>query len=421
MDSAILQMITPNCVKVSDHLSDRTISSSKFFDSCFRHMRKVANVNKKDKKACTNLKSNLYSVMNDNKSLAKSSSNSSNIPRELQETWVIEIDDVCVELNMKKLGAEELALSVIEKFKSTFLINKETSLISEEITEILICSDAVLFEYLEPLLYNYSREKIQITFMDLDCACLGASFLAYSNLSTIDMVPFPIGMGMYNGVIKPLISSKSNYPCSGKYVFQTIVDKQAIIRVNLYEGNSPLARNCKHICELRIENSNLTQNFRSKIELTIELNEYGKLKANAQDLSKKDNLKLTLDFLPNAYLEFIRGISEKPVNINLKIDPETFKDEKNLANFLDDLDFYLDYLLNVYKYTSETTRKLVMEKILSTKKFLSKNRLRVNFEDCDKLVVGLENIVKTHQAYDENNTQIKSVDRYNKSTMCNIL
>ena len=92
---------------------------------------------------------------------------------------------------MKKLGAEELALSVIEKFKSTFLINKETSLISEEITEILICSDAVLFEYLEPLLYDYSHQNIKITFMDLDCACLGASFLSslYSK-SSINAVVF---------------------------------------------------------------------------------------------------------------------------------------------------------------------------------------------------------------------------------------
>lgn len=417
-------MINKNYVKVLDHLADQEISSSKFFDNCFRQMRKVANVNKKNKKAYSILRSKLASVINEKNSLNIDSTEEPNTQRELQEIWSIEIDDVCVELNMKELGAEELALSVIEKFKNTFLINKETSLISEEITEILICSDAVLFEYLEPLLYKYSHQKIKITFMDLDCACLGASFLAYSNLSTIDMVPFPIGMGMYNGVIKPLIDSKSNYPCSGKYVFQTIVDKQAIIRVNLYEGTSSLARNCKHICELRIENTHFTPDSRSKIELTVELNEHGKLKAKAHEMIRNHDLTLTIDFLPINYLEFIRGISEKPVNINSKIDPKIFNDEKNLANFLDDLDLYFDYLLNIYTFSSENARKLVIESILSTKKFISKNRLNLDFEDCEKFVSKLEQIIKSYQVFDENNNSIKPTDRSKKSqnsTTCSIL
>ena len=415
-------MTNKNCVKVLDHLADQEISSTQFFDNCFRQIRKVANVNKKNKKAYSNLRSNLATAMNEMKSSDPNSA--PNSQKDLQEIWTIEIDDVCVELNMKKLGAEELALSVIEKFKSTFLINKETSLISEEITEILICSDAVLFEYLEPLLYNYSREKIQITFMDLDCACLGASFLAYSNLSTIDMVPFPIGMGMYNGVIKPLISSKSNYPCSGKYVFQTIVDKQAIIRVNLYEGNSPLARNCKHICELRIENTHFTPDSRSKIELTVEITEHGKLKANAQELIRNHDLTLTIDILPITYLEFIREISEKPVNINSKIDPKILNDEKNFATFLADLDLYFDYLTNVYKYSSENGRKIVIENILSTKKFLSKNRLKLDFEDCERFVSELEQVIKTHHVFDQGSNEIKSIDHYKKSktsSTCSIL
>lgn len=107
--------------------------------------------------------------------------------------------------------------------------------------------------------------------MDLDCACLGGSFLASTDMKISEMLSFPIGMSMYNGVIKPLIEAKRNFPCTGKYLFQTIVDNQEVVRVNLYEGFSPMARNNKHICEIKINNlDKCPYNFeRNKIELFI--------------------------------------------------------------------------------------------------------------------------------------------------------
>lgn len=107
--------------------------------------------------------------------------------------------------------------------------------------------------------------------MDLDCATLGGAFLASTNMNISDMLSFPISMGMYNGCLKPLIEAKRNFPCVGKYLFQTIVDSQKTVRVNLYEGFNPLARNNKHICEIQIDNKNSSMHSfkRNKIELFI--------------------------------------------------------------------------------------------------------------------------------------------------------
>ncbi len=107
--------------------------------------------------------------------------------------------------------------------------------------------------------------------MDLDCACLGGAFLASTDIAVSDLLTFPISMSMYNGVVKPLIEAKRNFPCVGKYLFQTIVDNQQMVRVNLYEGHNPLARNNKHICEIKIDNSRkCAYNFeRNKIELFV--------------------------------------------------------------------------------------------------------------------------------------------------------
>lgn len=75
--------------------------------------------------------------------------------KQLREHWSLNTNGVTFDLDMTKLGAKKLAESVIEKFQMTHLINRQSNQIEDEITDILICSDDILFEYLEPLLYDY--------------------------------------------------------------------------------------------------------------------------------------------------------------------------------------------------------------------------------------------------------------------------
>lgn len=80
--------------------------------------------------------------------------------KKLREHWKLKSNGVEFDLNMSDLGANKLAQSVIDKFKNTHLINRESNLIEEEIRDILICSDDILFEYIEPLLYDYLGNNI---------------------------------------------------------------------------------------------------------------------------------------------------------------------------------------------------------------------------------------------------------------------
>lgn len=80
--------------------------------------------------------------------------------KQTREHWILRTNGVTFDLNMTELGARKLAKSVIEKFKNTHLINRETNMIENEIKDILICSDDILFEYIEPMLYEYLGMKL---------------------------------------------------------------------------------------------------------------------------------------------------------------------------------------------------------------------------------------------------------------------
>lgn len=418
MNCSILQMQNDHSVKQLDYLADRNISSKKFFEACYRCVKKKArNYNKfnSHKIIYSQIKNNLYKVMNQNRTVNEESN-------QLNEIWPVAVEGLRIDLNMTELGAKELADAIVEKLLKTHLMVNSDSLVNADIKDILVCSDAILFEYLEPLLLKHCHKTTDIVFMDLDCACLGGSFLASTDITTSDVLPFPIGMSMYNGVIKPLIYSKKNFPCIGRHLFQTIVDNQKVIRVNIYEGFSPLARNCKQICEIKIENMLNNSIGRNKIELVLQLDLNGLLTAYAEDKVTKDRLDLTISYDAVSYLDFERDINEKPVNINRSIEKDVFYDEITIAKFLDDLDYYLEYLLNLYRFSPERLRVFILSKILQAKKYISVNRLKISYDECNQLANELVEIVEANRPIDENQKELKMAhSNYNTSGLCNIL
>lgn len=273
MNCSIVQLMNEANLVVKDQLADKSISSKHFFESCYREMKRLASENSI---SINRLKARneLYRVMNEQ---TNSQTNT------IKETWSVKSSHLTtsqtanafnsdLSLNMKRIGVELFVSSVIEKLKKTSLIDARTSRIVSEIDDILICSDAIIYEYLEPLLKYYCDGSVRITFVDNDCASLGAAYLASDllRIKTFDMVPYPIGVGLYNGIVKNIIKSKINFPCMGKHIFQTIVDYQHAIKVNLYEvGQSSLARNCKHISEFVIEDIPEAPVCEMKIEIKV--------------------------------------------------------------------------------------------------------------------------------------------------------
>ncbi|CAF0759225.1 unnamed protein product [Brachionus calyciflorus] len=410
MNCSIIECINKREVNVVDQLADRSISSKKFFEKCYKSLKSQAKL----KGVLANLDKNLtrydlYKQMNAERlNISKT------------ETWTIKTQSQEFMLNMKKIGIEQLATSIIEKFKKTTLIDRKTFKIVNDITDILVCSDAVLYEFLEPLLRYHSHKNMNIIFMDNDCASIGAAFLSSStlNLTTNDILPYRIGVGLYNGVVKNLIDSKTNFPCSGKHLFQTLIDNQTTLRVNLYEGESPLARHCKHISEVLIENINKAPAGSIKIELNINFDQNGVLSAQAKDLNSNKSLPIRINIDSLNCFETIKRTKYALKN-SIQTKPDDGLDAE-LAKQLQDFDLYFDYLINLFRDSDLEAKQLIKRKVYLAKKFISKNRLRIMQDDLEQLRIELDDVLnqikpKQSQGYGYSNYQT------NKSTYCNIL
>lgn len=406
MNSSLIKCVDRKKLNVIDQTADRNLSSRKFYEKCYKALKHQAN--------CQNVhiilnrtltRFDLYTQMNNERTNDLRS-----------ENWTIKTQGYEFSLDMKKLGIEELASGVIENLKTNGIID-QNSKINDQITEILVCSDAVLYEYLEPLLKLHSNTNTNIIFMDNDCASIGAAYLSSNSLdlTSNDMLPHKIGMGLYNGVIKNLINSKTSFPCSGKYTFQTLIDNQTILRINLYEGDSPLARYCKHISELVIENIRKAPSGSVKIELKIEMDQNGVLYASAKDVDLRQELPVIVNFESVNCFETIKRSKYALKNIDFTR-PDDGSDAV-LAKTLQDFDYFFEYLNQNFKNLSLDAQMIVKKKIYLAKRYISKNRLKISNGELEQIKDELQEII---------NKNIPKYDSYNsyhrtRSNFCSVL
>ena len=86
--------------------------------------------------------------------------------------------------------------------------------------------------------------------------------------------------------------------------------------------------------------------------------------AYAEETETREKLDLIIDFDPKLFTDFERDPNEPPVNINKKMHRKRFEKEQTISKFLDDLDYYLEYLIVLYKYSPLQLKKFIFNKVL---------------------------------------------------------
>ena len=165
----------------------------------------------------------------------------------------------------------------------------------------------------------------------------------------------------------------------------------------MYEGESSLARHSKHICEIIIEQLRQAPAGRIVIELQIDFNECGVLSAYACDHDTKEKLALTINLNSLINVQFKRDPHCGVVNIDKRMEGSALTRDRHIANFLDDLDAYLEYLVQAYGDEPAHVHSLVTRKCLLAKRYLSRNRLRITLNECYQLAGELEDMVEQHK------------------------
>jgi molecular chaperone DnaK (HSP70) len=242
-------------------------------------------------------------------------------------------------------------------------------------------------------------------------ATLGAAYLASGvlDLKTVELLPYSISMGFYNGITKKIIDYKTNYPTVGFRRFQTLVDDQQILRIDIYEGESLLSRRCKHICQVLVNELNecyataaIALSNRKKLDILIELDQNGYFNVNVIDIATREHLNVRVDYNSVAIVAFERSPYEKIVIIDDWLTSFVNTSELQLSKYIEQLDKLFEIVLkhasdissNSCCGSDKSIAKETCKRVLLAKKYISKNRLCVSYDDCEQLADKLIEFLK---------------------------
>lgn len=308
----------------------------------------------------------------------------------------IEIDGKQIVLDLNKLNCEKIAKETEEALRFGKLeINTE----DHNSLQVVLNAHPVIAKYLIPKLEAlYPNAKFLIQTND-NYTVMGAAALvqqAKFGISTCDLLPYNLGLSLYNGTMKTLIDGKTNYPAHGGTVFQTINDNQKSIRAIIYEGDRVLARNCKPIGELHVKDLPPSP-CGTKYELTLELDQNGVLTGYGRDVITKKKI----DAIVNQKVNIVFLATNNPKNSKgLVLDSSAETDsDKTLFEMLDTLDIYMEYLFTMSKNLEEEKRKDVFLKLTRARSYINMNKLKITAQEVEQIKLEL------NECADMNNIQ----------------
>ncbi len=301
-----------------------------------------------------------------------------NAPSKLE----VEIHDRKILLDLNQFGAEKLSQDIDDALREL-----EFDLEREETFRLILSVNPIIAKCLIPKLNELYPNAALVLRSSEYAASHGAVNLAQQSkfgIESCDLLPYSVGISLYNGIIMKLVEGKSNYPLIGDHVFHTVVDNQKTIRVIAYEGDRLLSRNCKPIGEFVVSNLPPAQAGDIQCQIMLSFDNNGVLTPAAYDIENKKNFAIEVNTSP----QLINAIKYGD-GLVLSANADTEADRK-LYSALDSLDLLIEFLMRISKEIPKQNRQDVLLKIKRAKNYINVHKNDITVEDCEQLRLELD-------------------------------
>ena len=136
---------------------------------------------------------------------------------------------------------------------------------------------------------NNVKKMVKILGIDLDTLIKKNTSKNKENskIQQTNMLPFSLGIETDEGVCTPIIEKNTNIPTSRSQIFSTAKDNQTSMKINVLQGESPLANNNRSLGKFILRGINPAPKGIAKIEVKFDIDSNAILTVTA--LNKKNN------------------------------------------------------------------------------------------------------------------------------------
>lgn len=172
-----------------------------------------------------------------------------------------------------------------------------------------------------------------------------------SGLVILNVIPFSMGVETQGGLMNIIVPKNTKVPAKKKNFYTTTKDNQTIITIKVFEGERKLTKDNNYLGTFDLTNLPNRMRGISKIEVTFAIDCDGILNVTAFEMDNQ--LKKEVTITSDQY--GISMMDEDERQLIFDKAEENLKDDIMIANLIECVNRYRDYLLDIKKLVTTTS------------------------------------------------------------------
>ncbi|MCB1198354.1 MAG: molecular chaperone DnaK [Bdellovibrionota bacterium] len=199
---------------------------------------------------------------------------------------------------------EKLCKKLVDRtLKICEAVMQEAKLTKDSLTDILLVGGQTRMPFLADQVSNFFGRSASKQINPDEAVAVGASIQGNAltadtevEMLLLDVTPLPLGIRSAGGTFTQLIDANTTVPVLKKKTFTTVVNNQPSVRVQVYQGFSPIAEENELLGEFVLEGIRKASAGEPEIEVTFHIDANGIVQVSARDLDtkKEQSIRVTM-------------------------------------------------------------------------------------------------------------------------------
>ena len=199
-------------------------------------------------------------------------------------------EPISVSLTITRAQFESMCSDLFDRLREPCSVAlKQSGLRPEQIHEVILVGGSTRIPKVQEIVKTiFGREPSKSVNPD-ESVAIGAAIQAavlkgdIKDLLLLDVTPLSLGVAMKDDLFAPIIEANTTIPCKRGELFTTVADGQTEVKIDIYQGDRPIASANKHLGTFTLEGIPPAPRGVPQIEITFDIDANGVLTVSAKD------------------------------------------------------------------------------------------------------------------------------------------
>ncbi|HLG19189.1 MAG TPA: molecular chaperone DnaK [Bdellovibrionota bacterium] len=231
-------------------------------------------------------------------------------------------------MTFQRTKLEELTRPLLEKtLKISESCLKMAEVDRDDLDDVLLVGGQTRMPLLQDMVSNFFKRSPNKQVHPDEVVAVGAAIQAAALTSKeeevemvlLDVTPLPLGIKSAGGTFTKLIEANTTVPVSAHKIFTTVTDDQPTVRIQTYQGNSPVADENELLGEFLLTGIRKAKAGEPEIDVSFHIDANGIVQVSAKDLYTGQSQSITVTMSSGLTNDEVEGMKQAAADYEVEL------------------------------------------------------------------------------------------------------